>query len=183
MKILSIVGSVRDGNTLIMVNNATQAICNFADVEMIHLKNLKFSFCNGCLKCDETGMCYLKDDMNEVIDKMKEADGFIIGTPTRWGLLSGELKSFFDRLNPLAVSELLEGKKAVILAVGQSKENGEDAESIRTACTSVETFCNNAGIEVLATVCAYGCLEENDILEYENMLQQCAKAAKQLINN
>lgn len=183
MKILGIVGSIRDGNTLIMVNRATQAIRNFADVELLHLKNLKFTFCNGCLKCDETGWCCLKDDMNDVLDKMKEADGYIIGTPTRWGLMSGELKSFLDRLNPLATSELLEGKKAVILAVGQSQENEEDGESIRTACASVETFCNNAGIEVLSTICAYECLKERDILEYENMLQQCAKAAEQLINN
>lgn len=183
MKIISIVGSTRNGNTLNMVNCASNSIESEVDVEIIHLKDLNFSFCNGCLTCDENGECSLEDDMGTVIEKVKNADGFIIGTPTRWGLLSGELKTFFDRLNPLAATEELAGKKAIIFAVGQTEENSDDGESIQLAYESVKTFCENADIEVVDKVLAYECIEKEDVTNNNSILKACIIAAQSLINS
>lgn len=182
MKIVSIVGSLRKGNTLSMVEVANKVIAPNAEIEIIALGNLSFSFCTGCLQCDETKVCCIDDDMNEVIEKIKIADALIIGTPTRWGLLSGELKCFLDRLNPLATTGELEDKKALIFAVGQSEKGTEDAESVKLACASIETFCDNAGIEVVDSVCAYNCLSENDVLGDKTVLSACENAARMLIN-
>ncbi len=175
MRILAVVGSIRRGNTYAMVEAACHAL-NESDIELIHLKDLDFKMCDGCLSCDESGLCTYDDDMSRLLDDVKKADGFIFGTPARWSLLSGELKVFFDRLNPLAVPELLKGKKAIIFAVGQTE--GEEAESITIAADSVKAFCDNAGIEVVDTVIAKNCLEADSLITNNLViLDKCRNSA------
>lgn len=178
MKIVAIIGSNRRGNTYSMVEAACHALEDF-DVELIHLLGLTNHSCDGCLSCDDTGECHIKDDMQDAIESMSTADGFVFGTPTRWSLLSGELKVFFDRLNPLAVPELLSGKKAIIFAVGQCE--GEEAKSIQLAAQSVGYFCDNAGIEVVDTLIAEGCQQPTDIItKYPEILEKCKNSATRL---
>lgn len=178
MKIIAIVGSTRRGNTYAMVEASCLALeaCN---VELLHLKSLDINRCDGCLKCDKTGECHIKDDMKDILPRILEADGFIFGSPARWSLLSGELKTFIDRLNPIAAAESLKGKMAVIFAVGQTK--GKDALSIGRTADSIKFFCENAGIEVVDTVIAKGCLNRDDLItKYPAVLARCKKAALNL---
>lgn len=178
MKVIAIVGSTRRGNTYTMVEAGCHALHN-CDVELLHLKELNVQFCDGCLVCDETGECRINDDMKDIIPRIKEADAFIFGTPSRWSLLSGELKVFFDRLNPLAMPELLKGKKAIIFAVGQSK--GEDKITIQQAAQSVQNFCENAQIDVVDIVIAEDCLEKDDLItKHPNTLEICRNSALKL---
>lgn len=178
MKIIGIVGSIRRGNTYAMVESACQALTE-CDVELVHLKDISLNHCDGCLECDETGGCHLGDHMSDLVTRIKEADGYIFGTPARWSLLSGELKTFFDRLNPLAVPELLAGKKAIIFSVGQSE--GNDNESIKLAADSVRFFCDNAEIEVVDIIIASDCLKAEDLIEkHPAYLHECKKSAEKL---
>lgn len=178
MRIVAIVGSVRRGNTYAMVEAACHALED-AEVELIHLKDIDVHMCDGCLTCDESGDCHIDDSMVDILTRMKEANGLILGTPSRWSLLSGELKVFLDRLNPLAVPESLKGKKAIILAVGQTE--GEEAESIREAANSVGAFCDNAGIKVIDTIVAEGCLAQNDLItNHPEVLGACKDSALKL---
>ncbi|MFX0199039.1 MAG: flavodoxin family protein [Candidatus Hodarchaeota archaeon] len=181
MRIAAIVGSNRRGNTYSMVEAGCHALTE-AEVELIHLKDLDIQMCDGCLACDESGKCHIDDDMQGILKTILESDGFIFGTPARWSLLSGELKTFFDRLNPLAVPELMRGKKAVIFAVGQTEN--EEAESIELAANSVHNFCDNAGIDVIEKVIAEGCLESDDLMrKHPDILKECKKAAVKLMNS
>ncbi|MFC1947338.1 flavodoxin family protein [Chloroflexota bacterium] len=178
MKIVAIVGSNRRGNTYSMVEAACHALEEF-NVELVHLQRLSISPCDGCLSCDETGECHIEDDMQNVIKSMRDAEGFVIGTPARWSLLSGELKVLIDRLNPLAVPELLQGKKAIIFTVGQCE--GDEAESIKLAAESVKYFCDNAGIEVVDTLIAEGCIEPTDVItKSPDILKKCKDSATKL---
>jgi len=178
MKIMAIVGSSRRGNTYSMVEAASHALSN-CDVEFAHLKDYNIQICDGCLTCDESGSCHIDDDMDKLIERIKETDGLIIGTPARWSLLSGELKVFFDRLNPLAVPEILKGKKAIIFATGQT--TGDDAESIKLAADSVKYFCENAEIDVLDIVLAEDCLNNEDLIsKYPKILDKCKSSAVKL---
>jgi len=181
IKIIGIAGSQRKGNTEAMVRTALEGAEKAgAETEIILLRKLKLEMCDGCLQCDETGKCHFDDGMNEINERLVVADGFIIGTPTRWSLLSGNLKVFLDRTNPLAVPELLKGKVAVVIAVGQSSR--DDAElSIKKAAESVENYCSNAGIEVIGRVLGYNALNEKDIENYPNTLKECEKLGKILV--
>jgi multimeric flavodoxin WrbA len=184
MNIVAIIGSNRKGNTSTMVNHAIKYIESRADVFPIFLGDLNFKPCDGCLQCDETGECHYNDDMAKIIDKIKAADGLIIASPARWGLMSGELKCFLDRLNPLAAPELLSGKKAVVFSVGQSNEEDDGAASIKSSCESVVTFCDNADIEVVDKVLAFGFLNSTDLDETNVfILDQCQRASINLLNS
>ena len=90
------------------------------------------------------------------------------------------MKTFFDRLNPLAVKEELEGKVCVNIVVGQSEEN--DKESIVLAAESLKTFCENSGIEVVDTALACGCYGPEDVVSQNGYIELCIKAGRKLVN-
>jgi multimeric flavodoxin WrbA len=181
VKIIGIAGSPRKGNTEIMVRKALEGAREAgAETEIILLRELQLEMCDGCLQCDETGKCHFDDGMNEINERLAEADGFIIGTPARWSLLSGNLKVFLDRTNPLAVPERLKGKVAGIIAVGQSPKD-EEEQSIQKAAESVEYYCSNAGIEVIGKVLGFNALNEGDVEKDTEVLEECKKLGRKLI--
>jgi multimeric flavodoxin WrbA len=179
MKIVAVVGSIRRGNTLKMVQVACSAL-EQKDVDIIDLSKMTIKFCTGCLYCDETKKCNIDDDMSKVLDVISAADAYIFASPVRWSLLSGEMKTFFDRLNPFATTRTLNGRKCILLTVGQSEVNGDDASSIDAGLQSMQAFCENAGIEVIESVKAYGCLAEDDV-STTPYLDMCSIAAKKLV--
>lgn len=178
MKIVAVVGSIRRGNTLKMVEAACSPFSS-DEVKVIDLAHIKMGFCTGCLYCDDVKRCNIDDDMTNLIDEIANADAFIFASPVRWSLLSGEMKTFFDRLNPLATLGTLNEKKCILLTVGQSEAGSDDASSIDAGLKSMEFFCENAGIEVVDSVKAYGCLEE-DSIENSPYIKACYVAAQKL---
>lgn len=68
--------------------------------EKIFLKDKNINFCTGCgfcVKKDYTA-CSQKDDMKEILDKMQEADVVVFATPIYFYSISGQLKTFIDRM-------------------------------------------------------------------------------------
>ncbi|GHV19796.1 hypothetical protein FACS189494_02250 [Spirochaetia bacterium] len=182
MKILAVCSGRKEGNSTSMVNYAINGIHDVSkNVEIIHLRSMDISFCDGCLSCDETGLCHIDDDMTSIIANIDKYNAFVFATPARWSLLSGDMKVFMDRLNPLAVSNKLEGKKAIIFVVGQSEE--DDVDSIKTAADSVRFFCENANIEVIKSIVATDCLAPNAVLAKKNILLDCQVALEKLIDS
>jgi multimeric flavodoxin WrbA len=181
MKIVAVVGSLRKGNTLKMVQAACSSITT-DEVEIIDLSKISLQFCTGCLYCDEAKQCNINDDMSNLIDKIKDANGYIFASPVRWSLLSGEMKTFFDRLNPLATTGILSKKKCVLFVVGQSDISGDETFSIDAGLQSMKFFCENAGVEIVDSVKAYGCLSEDDITN-TSYLKQCVAASGKLIES
>ena len=75
MKILGICGSPRKGNTEFLLRETIKvAKEKGAEVELIFLREKRIEFCDGCLRCDETGKCHLRDDMQEIYKKLEESD-------------------------------------------------------------------------------------------------------------
>ena len=136
------------------------------DADLVVLANKKIEYCDGCLTCDESGQCHIQDDMTELLEKVKTAQTIIFVTPTRWNLLSGDIKVFLDRLNPFAVPDVMVGKNAIIVAIGQTSFT--ESDSINFAIESINLFCKSAQINVLATFGIGDCLNANDILKKES---------------
>ncbi|EKQ56524.1 MULTISPECIES: flavodoxin family protein [unclassified Clostridium] len=71
------------------------------ETEIFHVGNKPISGCIGCGGCHKSGAgkCVYSDDIvNVALEKAKEADGFIIGSPVHYAAPSGSITSFLDRL-------------------------------------------------------------------------------------
>ena len=68
-------------------------------VEFISLRERKIGYCMACNYCHERGnnTCVLKDDMKEILEKMKEADTYVLATPVYYYNVSAQMKTFIDR--------------------------------------------------------------------------------------
>ena len=71
------------------------------EVEYISLKGKEIKYCIGCLSCQNKGVCVLKDDVAEIMDKVKNAEIVVFATPIYYYEMSGQMKTLLDRLNPL----------------------------------------------------------------------------------
>ncbi|SMC16822.1 Multimeric flavodoxin WrbA [Clostridium acidisoli DSM 12555] len=70
------------------------------DTEIIHVGNKAIRGCVACKSCtkNKNGKCVITTDpVNEWIEKMKEADGIILGSPVHYASIAGGMKSFLDR--------------------------------------------------------------------------------------
>ncbi|MGM0213096.1 flavodoxin family protein [Enterococcus sp. AZ109] len=72
---------------------------NQVDSEIIHVGNKPIIGCTACQKCQKLGKCFYSDDLvNEAADKIREADGVILGSAVHYASVTGAASSFFDRL-------------------------------------------------------------------------------------
>ena len=75
------------------------------EVEIISLRGKELRFCMGCFACQKSGKCVLRDDMQEIVPKMEQADVLVFATPIYYYEMSGQMKTLLDRGNPLFVSD------------------------------------------------------------------------------
>ncbi len=68
--------------------------------ELITLYDRHTEFCRACYACFKTGRCVLRDDMEEILDKMQQADVIVVATPTYFYSMNGKLKTVIDRFLP-----------------------------------------------------------------------------------
>jgi len=71
------------------------------DVEKISLAGKEIQFCRGCFACQKLGRCVIKDDVNDIMAKVFEADVVCWATPIYYYEMSGQMKTLIDRLNAL----------------------------------------------------------------------------------
>lgn len=77
------------------------------EVEFISLSGKNIGFCQGCLACQKTQKCVIKDDANEIADKVKNADILVFATPIYYYEMCGQMKTLLDRCNPLFPSDYM----------------------------------------------------------------------------
>jgi multimeric flavodoxin WrbA len=99
VKILGLSFSPRkDGNTVVLLNQALDgAREEGAETELYSVAGKDIQPCDGCWGCRKTGKCHIKDDMQELYDKLVEADGIIFGTPVYFYNMTGQGKTVIDR--------------------------------------------------------------------------------------
>lgn len=68
------------------------------ETEIIWFGNGSFNDCIGCKKCYEIKKCVFDDGVNELVEKCRNADGFIFGSPTYYSHPTGRILSYLDRM-------------------------------------------------------------------------------------
>ena len=109
MKVVAFSGSARkDGNTAILINNVLQELEKEGiETELFQLAGKKIRGCLACMKCFENQdqRCSNKNDvLNECLEKMIEADGIILGSPTYFSNVSTEIKALIDRAGLVSIA-------------------------------------------------------------------------------
>ncbi len=69
-------------------------------VKTVSLENKTISFCKGCLSCQQTHKCIIKDDANSIVDQMLKSDVIVFATPIYFYEMCGQMKTLLDRSNP-----------------------------------------------------------------------------------
>lgn len=100
MKVLFINGSPhQQGCTYTALREVADTLeANGVETDFIHLGTTAVSGCIACRQCKATGRCVFKDKVNEVLDKLSDIDGIVVGSPVYYGSASGQLTAFLDRL-------------------------------------------------------------------------------------
>jgi multimeric flavodoxin WrbA len=105
MKVIGINGSPRKKwNTATLVSKALDgAASQGAETELINLYDLNYKGCVSCFACKlktgkSYGHCAVNDDLKAVLEKIEEADAIILGSPIYLGNVTGEMRSFLERL-------------------------------------------------------------------------------------
>jgi multimeric flavodoxin WrbA len=123
MKVMVINGNPKEGG---FVHGCLDALAQRlerqgAQVETLHLRAQDIQHCTGCFACLRTGVCVLQDSMNEIAQRMRSADGFVIGCSVRNGYVTALYKTFYERITyPLIFTGDLVGKLALsVSSVGK----------------------------------------------------------------
>jgi multimeric flavodoxin WrbA len=105
MKVMAFNGSPRKKwNTATLLEKALEgAASQGTKTELIHLYDLNFKGCISCFACKTKGgksygRCAVKDDLTPIFKKIEKTDVIILGSPIYFGTVSGEMKSFMERL-------------------------------------------------------------------------------------
>ncbi|MDO4507568.1 MAG: flavodoxin family protein [Spirochaetales bacterium] len=100
MKVLILNGSPHaNGNTAIALQEMVKVFQKEnVEVELVNVGNKAIRGCTGCNACVEKGKCVFDDEVNEIAEKFKDADGLVVGTPVYYACVNGTLESLLQRL-------------------------------------------------------------------------------------
>ena len=100
MKVLAINSSARkDGNTAILLGRVLKELRKEGiETELIQLAGQIIEPCKACWACGDQGNCvHRKDSFREIFDKMKEADGILLGSPVYSANISANMQALLER--------------------------------------------------------------------------------------
>jgi multimeric flavodoxin WrbA len=103
MNILSFLGSPRkNGNTAALLDAVLGGLRDggMKTGEPVFLNDRNIRPCQGCNSCkkNESGMCVVQDDMQEIYPSIAGADMIILATPIYWWSVTAQMKLLIDRL-------------------------------------------------------------------------------------
>jgi multimeric flavodoxin WrbA len=133
MKVLGLSGSMRkEGNTAQLIKIILQR-CEDAGIktEFVSLAGKKIMPCLGCEKCKAEKWCINEaDDWNAIVKKVIASDVLVIGSPTYYYDVCGQLKNFIDRTYSLYHDRKLAGRQGVAVAVQATKGASRTVQTI-----------------------------------------------------
>ena len=109
MKIVGICGSPRDGASEYLLRLALSKLDEEEEFEseLFTVREKSISPCTHCNHCVENpGKCSIDDDMNEIYEALRQADGIIMASPVHFGSISSQLKAVIDRCQALIMEDI-----------------------------------------------------------------------------
>lgn len=190
MKILAINGSRRKkGNTASLVESIlAPAQAAGVQTETIFLGDYDIGACTGCEACAKSWDCVIKDDFAGIVEKLDEADGIVLASPTYWYSVTSDMKRFIDRCYsiiqfPVSRREWIskyEGAGKVCVAAAVCEQ--PDAAMMGNTLTLLNDFSKDIGLDVIATVTGLELFEAGSIRSDTELLRTAEAVGKELLD-
>jgi multimeric flavodoxin WrbA len=105
MNVMAVNGGPRkDWNTGTMLKSALEGAESVgARTRLVHLYDLTYQGCTSCFSCKRKGntcdgLCAMRDDLRAVLEEVLAGDVLLLGSPVYFGDVTGETRSFLERL-------------------------------------------------------------------------------------
>lgn len=113
-------------------------------VEKINVAEKKIDYCHACYYCEKSkGICAIKDDMAEVLDKMLQADVLVLASPVYFYSIDAQLKTVIDR----TVARWLEFKDKEFYYIMTAAEESDMAMNCTLECMRGLAACLEGSVE------------------------------------
>jgi len=188
IKVLGIMGSPRrQSNTEILLDRALAGAKEMgAEVEKVIVSELKIHPCAEICACRKDGECAIKDDMQQVYQKLLEADHIIFASPIFFYGLTSQAKAIVDRCQALWVRKYVLGmgkadrriRRGVFISVGATR--GE--RLFDGAVLTVRYFFDAVGVKYVGDLLIRGITGKAEIKQRPAALQDAFRLGQQLVS-
>lgn len=165
-KILILSGSPRkDGNSDMLCNEFMRGAAESGnEVEKIRVSEKKIGYCTACYACRGTGVCAIKDDMAEVMQKIIDADVLVLASPVYFYSIDAQLKALIDR----TVCRWTEVKNKEFYYIMTAADSGMESMETTLACFRGYADCVE-GAKEMGVIYGTGVYDKGEILNKQQM--------------
>ncbi len=185
MNVIAFLGSPRKGgNTETLLNEAVQG--TGVDVRVFDLNGMNIKPCQNCGGCEDTGMCIIPDDMEEVAASIRAADRIIMASPVFFSGVSAQAKAMIDRCQQFWCEKYLLkkeipagdfGRKGLFLVVGGMK----NASGVECAGKTVKAWFRTISVPEHHTLAYTQVDAMGEILKHPTALMDAYAAGRALV--
>ena len=137
------------------------------EVEKYFISSHSIGYCSACYYCqDHEGICCKKDDMNDLMSKILDADVLVFSSPVYMYSISAQLKAVFDRM--VAKYEVIRDKELYYIMT--AAEDEETTMDTALACMRGMRDCI-PGAKEMGVIYGKGVYEKGEILDTSYMEQ------------
>ncbi len=167
-KVLILSGSPRkDGNSDILCNEFMRgAMKSGNEVEKIRVAEKKIGYCTACYACRDTGVCAIKDDMAEIIQKMIDAEVIVLASPVYFYSIDAQLKALIDR----TVCRWTEVRNKEFYYIMTAADNTIESMETTLACFRGYADCVE-GAKEMGIIYGTGVYEKGEIMNTKAMIE------------
>lgn len=158
--LLILSGSPRkNGNSDILCDEfARGAIDAGHNVEKIRVSEKNIGYCRACYACKKSGICAIKDDMADILQKMIDADVIVLSSPVYFYSIDAQLKALIDR----TVARWLEVKDKEFYYIVTAADDEKNAADTTIACFRGYAECVE-GAKEMGIIYGMGAYERGEI--------------------
>jgi len=183
MKVTGIVGSPRAaGVTTALVEKALQGARETgAETVLFNIQEAGIGGCMACYTCKDTGVCRQDDGMSQIYDALRSSSAVVIGTPVYMFTVTGQTKTFIDRLFPFLkpdfTSRLGSLPTLMIYTQGAPKP-----DAFAVAFDSIEKALSMLGLDTRRRMVAAG-MSGEDLEGQGSLAEEALAAGRDLVSN
>ena len=167
-KVLILSGSPRkNGNSDILCDEFMRGAAQVGhQVEKIRVAEKKIGYCRACYACRGTGVCAIKDDMADILQKMIDADVLVLASPVYFYSIDAQLKALIDR----TVARWTEVKNKEFYYIVTAADGENESAETTIACFRGYADCVN-GAKEKGIVYGMGVYEKGEIKNTAKMTE------------